>query len=165
MEQIAEWKLCKRTKENVIVFYYKTEEKEIRERFPKSVSSVEEALLQFENGKKEKQSYGKTIYVGERYIGDIWCYGIHQEEEIDAMLSYCIFEKEFWNRGIATAVVKQFLKEIMERFQIKRVGAFTYASNRASIRVLEKNQFQMQEAFVEDGVESLYFIWNFLTLK
>lgn len=164
MKQEVEWKLCERTEENVIVFYNKTEEKEIQKMFPKSVSSLKEALMQFQDGKKGKCSYGRTIYIGNRYIGDIWCYGIHQEEEPDAMLSYCIFEKEFWNQGIATAVVNQFLVEIVERFQIKSVGAFTYSSNLASIRVLEKNGFQRQEIFVEDGVESMYFIWKVSSL-
>ena len=152
------WRLCERTEENVITFYYKTEEKEIRKLFPKQVSSLEEALIQFRNTQKSNLSYGKTIYIGSQYIGDIWCYGIHQQKEVDAMLSYCIFEKEFWNRGIATEVVSAFLKEITEWFALERVGAFAYSFHKASIRVLEKNNFQMQEVFLEDGVESQYFI-------
>ena len=35
-------------------------------------------------------------------------------------------------------------------------GAFTFADNKASIRVLEKNGFAVQESFVEDGRESVY---------
>lgn len=160
MKQVPEWKLCERTEENVIVFYDKTKEKEVQKGFPKSVSSLEEALMQFQNSKKNKISYGKTIYIGKQYIGDIWCYRIHQEEEPDAMLSYCIFEREFWNQGIATAVVKQFLEDITERFDLKSVGAFTYSSNQASIRVLEKNNFLLQEVITEDEIESKYFIYR-----
>lgn len=157
-EEMGAWRLCERTKENVIVFYERTEEKEIKKLFPKQASSLEEALIQFQNTQKSNLSYGKTIYIGSRYIGDIWCYGIHQEKEVDAMLSYCIFEKEFWNRGIATEVVSAFLEEVIRRFALESIGAFTYSFNKASIRVLEKNNFQVQEIFLEDGVESQYFI-------
>ena len=37
------------------------------------------------------------------------------------------------------------------------MGAFTFSDNVASIRVLEKNGFQLKEEFVEDGRASGYF--------
>ena len=49
------------------------------------------------------------------------------------------------------------MQEIRSRFSISTVGAFTYAGNAASIRVLEKCGFIQQEAFTEDGRESLYY--------
>ena len=36
------------------------------------------------------------------------------------------------------------------------MASFTFADNIASIRVLEKNGFSVQESFVEDGRESVY---------
>lgn len=44
----------------------------------------------------------------------------------------------------------------MLRYELKSIGAFTFADNIASIRVLEKNGFSVQESFVEDGRESVY---------
>ncbi len=59
----------------------------------------------------------------------------------NAMVSYCVFEKSLWGRGIATAAME----------------AFTYSGNLSSIRVLEKNGFISVEEFEEDGVRSQYF--------
>ena len=50
-----------------------------------------------------------------------------------------------------------FLKVIHEKFRIETVGAFTFSDNIASQRVLEKNDFQLFEEFVEDGKASKYY--------
>ena len=102
-------------------------------------------------------SYGRTIWLDQTYVGDIWCYGIHLEEEPDAMISYCVFEEAFWRKGIATEAVTIFLQEISEKFQLETVGAFTFLNNVASIRVLEKNGFERKEVFEEEGRMSAYF--------
>ena len=49
-----------------------------------------------------------------------------------------------------------FIAEIVPKFKLKSLGAFTFASNIASIRVLEKNGFTKREEFEEDGVLSYY---------
>lgn len=76
------------------------------------------------------------------------------------MFSYCIFDKTFWNKGIATEAVDLFLKELKRNYQMKELGAFLYASNAASRRVLEKNGFVKAETIVEDGIESFYYEWK-----
>ena len=73
------------------------------------------------------------------------------------MVSYCIFDKAYWSKGIATEALRMFLAEIVEKFGLKSVGAFTYSSNESSIKVLLKNGFIDTETFVEDGIESKYF--------
>lgn len=49
-----------------------------------------------------------------------------------------------------------FIAEIVPKFNLKTLGAFTFASNIASICVLEKNGFTKWEEFEEDGVLSCY---------
>ncbi len=93
------------------------------------------------------------------YVGDVWCYCIGQGE-LNAMLSYCVFDRAFWGRGMAAAALKRFLKEMVKKYNVKTVGAFTYAVNGSSIRVLEKCGFDEMETFSEDGTESKYFQWN-----
>lgn len=61
--------------------------------------------------------------------------------------------------------MKLFLEEIIERFHFMTIGAFSYTSNPASIRVLEKNGFLMQEEFVEDGIQSQYFQRKCMTMS
>ena len=75
-----------------------------------------------------------------------------------AMVSYCVFEQELWGRGIAGRALGLFLEEVRERFGLERVGAFTFAENTGSIRVLEKIGFRLMESFTEDGVESGYYL-------
>lgn len=75
----------------------------------------------------------------------------------NAMISYCIFDKVYWRKGIATEALRMFLAEIVEKFGLKSVGAFTYSANESSIKVLLKNGFIDAETFVEDGIESKYF--------
>jgi len=78
------------------------------------------------------------------------------------MLSYCVFEPEVWGCGVASEAVRLFLQEMEARFALQSVGAFTYADNIASIRVLEKNGFHFEECFMEDGVLSCYYQKNLL---
>lgn len=56
----------------------------------------------------DADSFGKIILADGNYIGDIWCYSININEEPNAMLSYCIFEKSCWSQGIATKAVGIF---------------------------------------------------------
>ena len=76
------------------------------------------------------------------------------------MLSYCIFEKKCWGKGIASQAVSLFLKDIIPRFSLQSIGAFTYADNMVSICVLENNGFTAQESFVVDGRETIYLEYH-----
>lgn len=147
-----------RTKDHVVTFWDKTQDKEITRLFPQSIESLEEALILFEKSLNEDtKSYGKVIYFDEEYIGDIWCYGIDEKNEKMAMLSIVIFKKELWGKGIATQATKAFVEDTFYKFNLEKIGAFTYSNNCASIGVLLKAGFLEIEQFVEDGIESKYF--------
>ena len=138
-----------RRKEHVVVFWEKTQDKEIRKLFPFSTESLEKALMLFEESLKGNAlSYGKVIYFEGKYIGDIWCYGIDESNEKMAMLSVVIFEKELWGKGIATESTKAFVKEVFSEFDIEKIGAFTYSNNYGSIYLLKKAGFLEIETFI-----------------
>lgn len=150
--------LRERTEETVAIYFEKAQDAEIKKVLPQKAQTLEEAIEDYRQTLQvDATSYGRTIYADGVYVGDIWCYCIDPNEEPNAMLSYCVFEKEYWQQGVASQAVKLFLEEIIERFSLETIGAFTYASNEASIRVLEKNGFQKLEEFEEDGVLSAYF--------
>lgn len=65
------------------------------------------------------------------------------------MLSIVIFEKELWGKGIATEVTKVFVKEVFNKFDIEKIGAFTYSNNYRSIGLLEKVGFIKIEHFLK----------------
>ena len=150
--------LGERTEETVAIYHARSRQDEICRFLPQQERTLQEALEDYRKTLlPDSTSYGRTILFNRRYVGDIWCYGIHTEEEPDAMLSYCVFEKSCLNCGVATEAVKLFLGETAQRFGLKTIGAFVYEANAASIRVLEKSGFQMIERFTEDGVVSRYY--------
>ncbi len=149
--------LQERTADHVRIYFERMQDDQIDRMLPRSVNSLDQALENFAQTKLlDAKSYGKTIYADDRYIGDIWCYCIDPKETPNAMLSYCIFEKSCWGKGIASRALSLFLNEIAEKYALSSVGAFTFSDNIASIRVLEKNGFSVKESFVEDGRESVY---------
>ena len=153
--------LEKRTADSVRTYFEKANRPEIKQVLPQKAKTVEEALEDYEQTLlPNAESYGRTVYVDGNYVGDVWCYCIDPNEEPNCMLSFCIFEPEYWSMGIATAAVKMFIQNICARYHVKTIGAFTFAHNQASIRVLEKNGFIVMEEFEEDGVLSKYFQLN-----
>ena len=153
--------LRERTAETVRIYFEKANTPQIKKLLPQKAKTVEEALADFEKTLlPDATSYGRTIYADDQYVGDIWCYCIDANEEPNCMLSYCIFEQDLWSKGIATKAVSLFAEEIRIKYAVKTIGAFTYAHNVASIKVLQKNGFQLVESFEEDGVLSCYLQQN-----
>lgn len=153
--------LQERTADHVRIYFERTQDEQIDRMLPRSVDTLEQALSNFEQTQlPDAKSYGKTIYADNLYVGDIWCYCIDSKETPNTMLSYCIFEKDFWGKGITSRAVSLFLDEITTKYSLSSIGAFTFADNIASIRVLEKNGFSVQESFVEDGRESVYLEYH-----
>ena len=150
--------LKERTESHVRTYFARTWDPEIQARIPQTAESVEQAVAAFEKTLLPgATSFGSTIYVDGSYVGDIWCYCIDLQEEPNAMVSYCLFEKNLWNQGLCTEALRQFEAEILSRFGLKSLGAFTYCDNISSIRVLEKNGFAKMEEFTEDGRQSVYY--------
>ena len=149
--------LGERTAETVRIFFEKANRPEIKKVLPQKAKTVEEALADYEKTRLPgATSFGQTILADGRYVGDVWCYCINMDDEPNCMVSFCIFEMESWSKGIATAALKLFIEAIRTRYGVTSIGAFAYANNLASIRVLEKNGFSVMEAFEEDGVRSEY---------
>ena len=147
-----------RTAETAAIYFEKTRSPSIRKTLPQKAQTADEAVADFYASQKPgASSFGRTILADGRYVGDVWCYCIDQSADPNAMVSYCVFEQALWGLDIASTSLGLFLREIGPKFGLKTVGAFTCADNLPSIRVLEKNGFQMMEEFTEDGVLSRYY--------
>jgi len=150
--------LKERTEIHVRTYFSRTRDPEIQWMLPQTAQTEAQAVADYEKSLLPgATSFGRTIYSNGVYVGDIWCYCMDPEEDPNAMISYCLFEKALWNRGIVTKAVELFLEEIGRRFELKKLGAFTYCDNGASMRVLEKNGFVKIEEFMEDGRLSVYY--------
>jgi len=149
--------LATRTRKHVQIFWEQTQDPQIQKMFPSSVNSLSQAIKLFEESQQDKaKSFGQIILADNIYIGDIWCYSIDEEDEHHAMLSIVIFDKTYWKRGVASSVIPLFIEDIFSRYKIDAIGAFTFASNLASRRSLQKSGFIELESFIEDGQESIY---------
>ena len=147
-----------RTADTVRIYFEKAGRQAIRSVLPQKAQTVEEALEDYEKTLlPNARSFGQIICVDGRYIGDVWCYCIDMNDEPNCMLSFCVFEPEYWSKGIATAAVNTFIGNIRIKYGVKTIGAFTFTHNDASVRVLEKNGFSAVEEFEENGVLSKYF--------
>ena len=150
--------LRERTETHVRIQYEKIRDPEIWAMIPMTEKTLEQTIADYEKTLlPDATSYGRTVYVDGVYVGDVWCYCIDQNEEPNAMVAYCVFEKAYWGKGVATEALKQFLEYAVPRFGLRTVGGFTYCDNRASLRVLEKNGFVKMEKFMEKGVLSAYY--------
>ena len=150
--------LLPRTAEHVRIYFERTRDPEISRMLPSAAATLDDALRMFGRTLLPgADSLGRTVHFDGRYVGDIWCYGISPAETPNAMLSFCIFEKKLWGRGVCSAAVSQFLPLIKDALALKSIGAFTFAENLPSAAVLRKNGFLLKERFTEDGVDSLYF--------
>lgn len=150
--------LQKRTAEHVRIYFEKTNNDRIKRFLPQKARTVEEALEDYEKTLLPgANSFGQTIYADGRYIGDVWCYCIDPADEPNCMLSFCIFDQDYCSKGAASAAVAQFVRNMRDLYAVRTIGAFTFADNIASIRVLEKNGFICMEKFEEDGIKSRYY--------
>ena len=153
--------LRERTAETTAIYFRKASTPQIRRTLPQKAKTLAEALEDYKATLLPgAASYGRTIWADGIYVGGIWCYGIQSDSVPNAMISYCIFESDHWKKGIATEATRLFLLEIIPKYDLHTIGAFTYADNLPSVKVLEKNHFTMVEAFVEDGVSSEYYEFN-----
>lgn len=150
--------LAPRTAETVRIYFREAQEPSIRRDLPQKAQTVEEALTDYQRTLLPgATSFGLTIQADGRYVGDIWCYCIDPQDTPNCMLSYCVFDRSCRNKSVATTAVQQFLPLLRQRYAVRTVGAFTFAHNAASIRVLEKCGFTRMESFTEDGQLSHYY--------
>ena len=150
--------LRERTEIHVRINYEKMKDPQIKAMIPMTEKTLEQAIADYEKTLLPgAASFGQTIYADGIYVGDVWCYCMDREEEPNAMIGYCIFEKSFWGKGIATRAVMRFLRIVSDWFDLKTMGAVAYCSNGASQRVLEKCGFEKKEEFTEEGILSAYY--------
>jgi len=83
----------------------------------------------------------KAIEVNGVFVGCISATIGDFEYNRSAELGYWLGE-EHWGQGIATNAVKVFSKDLFENTQLTRLFVSVVNENKASIRVLEKNNFE-----------------------
>ena len=102
--------LKNRTSEYVTVFWNKMQDDKIKRFFPIRIGTVEESLVLFENSlKADSKSFGKAIYFGEKYIGDVWPFTYSNN-----YASICLLQKTGFME------VEEFLEDVIESKYFER---------------------------------------------
>ncbi len=77
-------------------------------------------------------------YVGFVHLGQI------ERSQGRCILGYLFAERSLWGRGYATEAVRAVVEHAFGPLGLRRIGAGAYATNPASIRVLEKLGFRRE---------------------
>lgn len=157
-EKLKKIHLETRELEHVKRFWEESKDVELGKLFPFQDNTLEEAIELYKQSiLPNAKSYGKTIYVEDEYIGDVWCYCIDENKEKNCFISIVIFNKDYWSKGIGAIALSEFNKIISYKYDINKICAFTYEFNIASRKTLEKVGFKQIEEFEENNVKSLYY--------
>ena len=96
-----------------------------------------------ENKNKSKNEFLYGIFFKEKHIGNIELNEI-DNQKLTANITYIIGEREYWGKGIASYCINQILKKAKVEFALKKICAGCASKNIASIRVLKKNNFEVE---------------------
>ena len=115
--------LGERTAETVETYFRRTRDPEIQKNLPQRAQTLEEALADYRKTLEPgARSFGRTIYADGRYVGDIWCYAMGPENDPQAMVSYCVFERELWGRGAAAKALGCFWRSCGSGSALSELG-------------------------------------------
>lgn len=133
----------------------------VRDRFPHPYT-VKDAIewIGFTLSQKPLQNFA-VLHNG-TVAGSI---GITPKEDIyrkTMEVGYFVGEA-FWGKGIATEAVAHLLHYIQQQYDVVRVYAEVFETNKASMKVLEKNGFYLEairkNAVVKNNVVMDDFVW------
>ena len=126
----------------------------LRDYFP-SPYSEEDGKQFIEMVLNQPKSLNFAIDVDGKAVGGIGIV-LHQDvERIGAEFGYFIGEK-YWNKGIMTQIVKDFVKYVFENFpELQKIYATPFDFNIASQKVLQKAGFEceaiLKKAAIKNG--------------
>lgn len=95
---------------------------------------------------KSKEIFLYGIFYRNRHIGNIKLNEISKLHK-SARISYIIGNKNFWNKGIGTFIVKKIKVICRDKFRLKKLNAGVYEKNYSSKKVLLKNNFKLEGIF------------------
>ena len=100
------------------------------------------------NAKDDEPWFAICLNDGDFHIGNIKICPINYRHR-SADISYFIGEKQFWGKGYATEAISLAVRFAFDTLDLYKLNAGTYAANKGSQAVLEKNGFVREGVFKE----------------
>ena len=91
-----------------------------------------------------KEGVWRAIVVDGQIVGSISVERMAEEQRNAGSIGYMILTP-FWSQGIGTEAVRQICTIAFQELALERIIGEVFPENLASARVLEKNEFRMEE--------------------
>ncbi|MDR2809147.1 MAG: GNAT family N-acetyltransferase [Tannerellaceae bacterium] len=112
----------------------------LRDSFPYPYTEEDATIyINYAIGKSPMQDF--AIETDGKAMGGISLVPLSDVERFSAEIGYWLGES-YWNKGIATEVVRTFINYLFHNTSIVRLFACVFTHNLPSVRVLEKNGFR-----------------------
>ena len=100
-----------------------------------------------------KEGIWRAIVVNEQIVGSISVERMADDQLNVGAIGYMILTP-FWSQGIGTEAVRQICGIVFQELAFDRIIGQVFPENVASVRVLEKNGFRLEETAVEKVIKS-----------
>ena len=100
-----------------------------------------------------KEGIWRAIVVNEQIVGSISVERMADDQLNVGAIGYMILTP-FWSQGIGTEAVRQICGIVFQELAFDRIIGQVFPENVASVRVLEKNGFRLEETIVEKVIKS-----------
>ena len=104
-----------------------------------------------ENDRKE--GIWRSIWADGEFVGSISVERKAEDDKVVGEIGYMILTP-FWAQGIGTEAVRQVCGIAFQELELDRIIGHVFPENVASVRVLEKNGFRLEETIVEKVIKS-----------
>ena len=111
---------------------------------------------------KEKDVVNFCIEIDGEVVGSAGLHRISKGHK--AELGYWLAEK-YWGKGLMTKIVKEVVKYGFQELKLKRIFAFVYTFNKASMGVLKNNGFKFEGTLKKHVKKKNEFIDAYLFAK
>lgn len=105
-----------------------------------------------------------AIIYNDHIAGSIGCVPQKDVYRKGMEIGYFIGEN-FWGKGIATESVRILLEYIEARFDVVRIYAEVFAHNKASMKVLQKNDFFLESIRRKAAIKNSLIIDDYVWVK
>ena len=120
---------------------------------------IEDCIKSYNSKNKDKITL--AIDINGKVFGGI---AIHDIKGHKAEFGYWLAQN-YWGRGIMTKAVRLMVNHCFKNLNLKRVYAYTFADNKQSARVLEKNGFKKEGLIEKHATKNGKFVDCYLYAK